>query len=40
MTIECYDLEEFMNVIKELVIRGLTFSSNANTMKITLSGGY
>lgn len=40
MTIECTEFEEFLNVIKELVIRGLTFSSNVNTMKITLSGGY
>ncbi len=40
MTIECTDFEEFLNVIKGLVVRGLTFSSNASTMRITLTGGY
>jgi hypothetical protein len=40
MTIECTDFEEFLNTIKGLVIRGLTFSANTNTMKITLTGGY
>jgi len=40
MTIECTEFEEFMNAIKALVIRGLTFTANTNTLRITLTGGY
>lgn len=40
MTIECIDMQEFLNVIKGLVMRGLTFDANATTFKITLTGGY
>ena len=36
----CNDLETFLNVIHGLVERGLTFTSNANDLRITLTGGF
>lgn len=40
MTIECTDLETFMDCVEGLVKRGLTFKANAERLTITLTGGY
>jgi len=40
MTIECFTDEQFYNAVKGMVERGLTFTSNATTRVITLTGGF
>lgn len=40
MKIDCDNLENFLNVIKGLVERGLTFESFVNNFTIKLTGGY
>ena len=40
MTINCYDIESFLEVVSGLVKRGLTFTADAGTFKITLLGGF
>jgi hypothetical protein len=39
-TISCTDLRQFLNTIAGLVERGLRFEADADTLKITLTGGY
>lgn len=40
MSIRCDHLEQFLDVLAGLVSRGLTFTSDANTLVITLTGGH
>ena len=40
MTIQYSDMAMFYAGIRELVEYGLTFEANADTMSITLTGGY
>lgn len=40
MKIVCYDLTKFLDIIGELVVRGLQFNADADTLVITLTGGY
>jgi hypothetical protein len=40
MDITCSDIAQFLEIIQGLVMRGLTFSADANALKITLTGGY
>lgn len=40
MSIQCNDIEQFMDVIAGLVRRGLTFKAHASTLLITLTGGH
>lgn len=40
MKIVCYGLDGFMEVIEQLVQRGLTFQADTATWTITLTGGY
>lgn len=38
--IHCPDLNNFLNVIGGLALRGLTFEANAEALTIKLTGGY
>jgi hypothetical protein len=40
MFIHCADMKQFMDCLSALVLRGLTFESNADTLQIELTGGY
>lgn len=39
-TIRCQDLEQFLEVVRGLVMRGLTFEADADRLSIVLTGGY
>jgi len=40
MTIKCHDEQSFLDTIRGLVERGLTFDANTANHEITLTGGY
>lgn len=40
MTIHCADIHEFLDTIRGLVERGLTFKAKAHSLTIELTGGY
>jgi|JFJP01.1.fsa_nt_gi hypothetical protein len=40
MSIQCENLNQFLDVISGLVQRGLTFSADAGKLMIKLEGGY
>ena len=40
MTINCQDMDEFMDVIYGLVIRGVMFEADAERKIIKCTGGY
>ena len=40
MTIICSTQVEFIDTIAGLVVKGLTFDADAQTLKIVLTGGY
>lgn len=40
MTIDCTDLHQFADMIAGLVLRGLGFSADAQTLRITLTGAH
>jgi len=39
-TIYCANLEEFVNMLYALAIKGLTFEAHADRLMIELTGGY
>lgn len=40
MTIRCTDLDNFLDTIQGLTIRGLTFTADTYTFQIKLTGGF
>lgn len=40
MTVECSNLDNFLDTVAGLVKRGLTFNADAEALTITLTGGY
>ena len=40
MTISCTDLEQFIDIIADLVKRGFGFNADAQILRITLTGAY
>jgi len=40
MRIYCITMEEFLDTIQGLVVRGLTFQANTGNFLIELEGGY
>lgn len=39
-SIECKTLEEFLDCVQGLTMRGLTFNANSSTLIIELTGGF
>lgn len=38
--ITCQDLNQFLNIISGLTMRGLTFEADAGALTVKLTGGY
>lgn len=40
MSIQCQTEEQFYDAVYNCTTRGLTFNANADTLTVTLTGGY
>jgi hypothetical protein len=40
MTIDCHDIEQFLNIIVSLSRRGIGFKADGGSLRITLTGAH